>query len=58
VLATMLNGGELAALYSFVFLLFVFSGPGALSIDGRKRKVRSGRATALGAGSYVEVPVR
>jgi hypothetical protein len=54
----MLNGGELAALYSFVFLLFVFSGPGALSIDGRKRKVRSGRATALGAGSYVEVPVR
>lgn len=58
VLAPMLNGGELAALYSFVFLLFVFSGPGALSIDGRKRKVRSGRATALGAGSYVEVPVR
>jgi putative oxidoreductase len=57
-LAPMLNGGELAALYSFVFLLFVFSGPGALSIDGRKRKVRSGRATALGAGSYVEVPVR
>ena len=57
-LAPMLNGGELAALYSFVFLLFVFSGPGAWSIDGRKRKVRSGRATALGAGSYVEVPVR
>ena len=57
-LAPMLNGGELAALYSFVFLLFVFSGPGALSIGGRKRKVRSGRATALGAGSYVEVPVR
>jgi putative oxidoreductase len=29
-----LNGGELAALYCFVFLYFVFSGPGAWSIDG------------------------
>jgi putative oxidoreductase len=36
VLAPMLNGGELAALYSFVFLLFVATGPGALSLDGRK----------------------
>jgi putative oxidoreductase len=36
VLAPMLNGGELAALYSFVFLLFVATGPGALSVDGRK----------------------
>ncbi|HEX7054294.1 MAG TPA: DoxX family protein [Burkholderiales bacterium] len=36
VLAPMLNGGELAALYSFVFLLLVFAGPGALSLDGRK----------------------
>ena len=36
VLAPMLNGGELAALYSFVFLLFVFTGAGALSLDGRK----------------------
>lgn len=36
VLAPMLNGGELAALYSFVFLLFVFTGPGAWSIDGRR----------------------
>src|SRR5690349_14285336 len=35
VLAPMLNGGELAVLYSFVFLLFVFTGPGAWSIDGR-----------------------
>jgi putative oxidoreductase len=34
----MLNGGELAALYSFVFLLFVFTGAGALSLDGRKRR--------------------
>ena len=38
VVAPMLNGGELAALYSFVFLLFVFTGPGALSLDGRKRR--------------------
>ena len=30
------NRGELAALYSFVFLLFVATGPGALSLDGRK----------------------
>ena len=35
-LAPMLNGGELAALYSFVFLLFVATGPGALSLDGRR----------------------
>ena len=29
-----LNKGELAALYSFLFLYFCFSGPGKLSIDG------------------------
>ena len=47
VLAPMLNGGELAALYSFVFLLFVFTGPGALSLDGRKREeTRSALAAA------------
>jgi putative oxidoreductase len=40
VLAPMLNGGELAALYSFIFLLFAFTGPGALRLD-----VRKGRAT-------------
>lgn len=38
VLAPMLNGGELAALYSFIFLLFVFTGAGALSLDERKRR--------------------
>jgi putative oxidoreductase len=27
------NGGESAALYSFVFLLLVFTGPGALSVS-------------------------
>lgn len=30
----MVNGGELAALYCWVFLYLVFSGPGALSVDG------------------------
>ncbi len=29
------NGGESAALYSFIFLLLVFTGPGALSINRR-----------------------
>ena len=47
VLAPMLNGGELAALYSFVFLLFVFTGAGALSLDGRMRRdTKSTFATA------------
>jgi len=31
----LLNGGELAALYSFVFLYFVASGAGAWSLDSR-----------------------
>lgn len=30
-----LNGGELAVLYCFIFLYFVFSGPGAWSLDRR-----------------------
>ena len=38
VLAPLLNGGELAVLYSFIFLLFVFTGPGALSLDERKQR--------------------
>jgi putative oxidoreductase len=31
------SGGELAALYSFVFLYFVFAGPGPLSLDKAAR---------------------
>jgi putative oxidoreductase len=31
-----LNGGDAAILYCFVFLLFVFTGPGAWSIDGAR----------------------
>ena len=33
------NMGDAAILYCFVFLYFVFRGPGALSIDGDKRLV-------------------
>lgn len=32
-----LNGGDAAILYTFVFLLFVFTGPGAFSLDSVKR---------------------
>jgi putative oxidoreductase len=31
-----LNGGDAAILYCFVFLLFVFTGPGAFSLDGAR----------------------
>ena len=31
-----MNGGELAALYCFVFLYFVAAGAGAWSVDGRR----------------------
>jgi len=37
VLLPLLNGGELAVLYCFVFLYFVFSGPGAWSVDAAIR---------------------
>jgi putative oxidoreductase len=33
------NGGDAAILYCFVFLYFVFAGPGAFSIDGQSRVV-------------------
>ncbi|WP_034885239.1 DoxX family protein [Ensifer aridi] len=33
-----LNGGDAAILYCFVFLLFVFTGPGAWSVDGTLRE--------------------
>ena len=37
VLLPLLNGGELAVLYCFIFLYFVFSGPGAWSVDAALR---------------------
>lgn len=33
-----LNGGDAAILYAFVFLLFVFTGPGAFSLDGARTR--------------------
>jgi putative oxidoreductase len=42
VLLPMLNQGELAVLYCFVFLYFVFSGAGAWSVDAIRRP--AGRA--------------
>lgn len=33
-----LNGGDAAILYCFVFLLLVFAGPGAFSLDGAMKK--------------------
>ena len=33
------NGGDAAILYCFVFLYFVFAGPGAFSVDGRSTTV-------------------
>ncbi|MDJ0387186.1 DoxX family protein [Roseomonas sp. E05] len=32
-----LNGGDAAILFCFIFLYLVFAGPGALSLDGRRR---------------------
>ena len=36
-----LNGGELAVLYSFIFLYFAAAGGGAFSIDGLRGKARA-----------------
>lgn len=43
------NGGELAALYSFVFLYFVFAGAGAWSLDAMWRR-QDDTAAAIGRG--------
>lgn len=37
-LLPILNGGELAVLYCFVFLYFVFSGAGAWSVDAARKR--------------------
>ena len=44
-----LNGGDAAILYCFVFLYFVFSGPGPWSVDA----MRSGRGSAARLDSRV-----
>ena len=38
VLVPMLNRGELAVLYCFVFLFFAAAGAGAWSVDGLRRR--------------------
>ena len=38
VLVPMLNGGELAVLYCFVFLYLVYSGAGAWSVDAMRKR--------------------
>lgn len=47
-----LNGGDAAILYTFVFLLLVFAGPGAWSLDGLRRQgaanVRKGNNSLKG----------
>lgn len=44
----LLNGGDAAILYCFAFLLLVFTGPGAWSIDGARGKSPApGRNTGL-----------
>ena len=47
-----LNGGELAALYTFLFLFIAVSGPGSLALDG----LRQSAGKRLGGGT-VEVGV-
>ena len=43
VLVPMLNEGELAVLYCFVFLFFAAAGPGAWSVDAARRSATSDR---------------
>ena len=45
----LVNKGELAVLYSFLFLYFTFAGPGAFSLDGLLAR----RETAV---SSVDIP--
>jgi len=43
----LVNGGDAAILYCFVFLYFVFRGPGALSVEGDKRPIEVSEAERL-----------
>ncbi len=56
-----LNGGELAALFSFVFLFFVFNGPGRFALDaliGVEPRGSEAAVPAAGAGRAEPVPAR
>ncbi len=43
VLSPMLNGGEPAVLFSFIFLLLAAAGPGALSLDANRSRTSISR---------------
>ena len=45
----LLNGGELAVLYCFVFLYFVFAGPGAWSVDALRKSESAVTRPAAGS---------
>jgi putative oxidoreductase len=49
-----LNGGELSALYSFVFLFYVFNGAGRYSLDGLVGVERDSRPPERQAGVVQE----
>lgn len=53
-----LNGRDAAILYTFVFLLFVFTGPGAFSVDGVRRKSLDTSATRTDFGVEQQRPTR
>jgi uncharacterized membrane protein YphA (DoxX/SURF4 family) len=56
VLAPMLNRGELAVVYCFVFLYFVVAGPGAWSFDAaRERIARHDRPARAGAQPLINL---
>jgi putative oxidoreductase len=38
------NMGDAAVLYCFVFLYFIFAGPGSISVDAKLRRPRAGEA--------------
>jgi putative oxidoreductase len=43
----LLNQGDAAVLYCFVFLYLAFAGPGAWSLDGLRRRPSPGGQVAL-----------
>lgn len=49
-LLPILNGGELAALYSFLFLFISVVGGGAFSVDGLRLRNRDGALAAIQPG--------
>ena len=53
-LVPMLNGGELAVLYCFVFLYLVFAGGGAWSVDAMRRKGETEVRNILDINSRVD----